>query len=227
MGAVKTTLRYLVSEAMNPISRKAKINLSYSQNGEDLIAFSWLVEVMRVKPSAMRYFDIGANDPIFFNNTYLFYTHGASGLLVEPNPDLTGPLKRTRHRDKVIAAAVGVDVDQRTATLTKFADPLFNTISHVDEATSMVGSASIGQISVPTVQVNQLMQEYGTPHFLSIDAEGMDFRILQTIDFSQYKPWIISLETTHGGIDQVSVFLSSRGYNLLAQTPANGLFRLH
>src|SRR5580693_625305 len=56
-------------------------HLSFAQQGEDLIAEDLLHWFKISKPT---YLDIGANDPIHNNNTYLFYTKGARGVLVEP-----------------------------------------------------------------------------------------------------------------------------------------------
>ena len=46
------------------------------------------------------YLDIGAADPTALSNTYLFYTRGCHGVLVEPNPARLGALRSVRPRDE-------------------------------------------------------------------------------------------------------------------------------
>src|SRR5262245_48341427 len=58
---------------------------SYAQQGEDLILWN-MCEFLKIRQPT--YLDIGAYDPIEINNTYLFYTRGCRGVLVEPNPAL-------------------------------------------------------------------------------------------------------------------------------------------
>ena len=54
---------------------------SYAQMGEDLVCDHYLGE-----PLKGVYLDIGAYEPIFLSNTYLFYKRGWTGITVEPNP---------------------------------------------------------------------------------------------------------------------------------------------
>ena len=82
--------------------------VSYSQMGEDLVVES-IFEMLEITPK--RYLDIGAADPIVFNNTYRLYRRGLRGVLVEPNPTRSrraplGPTGRRRAR--------GRDRDRRT-----------------------------------------------------------------------------------------------------------------
>src|SRR5437016_3628774 len=53
---------------------------SYAHSGEDVI-----VKLFLNANDKTTYFDIGACWPIYGNNTYLFYTMGGRGVLIEPN----------------------------------------------------------------------------------------------------------------------------------------------
>jgi len=66
--------------------------------------------------STIRYCDIGANHPRTLNNTFALYQRGASGVLVEPDPDLCGALRKERPRDTVIEGRCRVD-ERRSAKL--------------------------------------------------------------------------------------------------------------
>src|SRR5262245_33383940 len=94
--------------------------LSYSQSGEDLIvSFLFQYTLGISKPT---YIDIGAAHPTRFNNTYLFYRRGASGVLVEPNVTLIPALTSTRPRDTVLNVGIGV-TDQDEANYYVCANP--------------------------------------------------------------------------------------------------------
>src|ERR1700722_14041617 len=68
--------------------------VSYSGWGEDVLAMSWL-QCGGIQPSSVRSLDIGAAEPRRLSNTYLFYSRGARGVLVEPDPDQASLLRAT------------------------------------------------------------------------------------------------------------------------------------
>jgi hypothetical protein len=77
---------------------------SYSQQGEDLIVESIFDYLGIEHPS---YLDVGAADPVRFNNTYLFHRKGCRGVLVEPNPDYCRRLSAERPKDTVLNIGIG------------------------------------------------------------------------------------------------------------------------
>lgn len=83
-------------------SRKYK--KSYSQNAEDLLIAAAAKRLHLAHPS---YLYIGANHPIFGNNTYLFYTRGSRGVLVEPDPNICRVIRKTRRSDTVLNVGIG------------------------------------------------------------------------------------------------------------------------
>src|SRR5579862_7473571 len=78
---------------------------SYAQAGEDLI-IDFVIQAMQIEN--VTYLDIGAHHPTKFSNTYLFYKRGFQGVVVEPDPELMGSIRRARPRDTCIEAGVGV-----------------------------------------------------------------------------------------------------------------------
>ncbi len=59
--------------------------ISYSQCGEDIIVDYIFKAIGINKPS---YIDIGAHDPHYLNNTYIFSKKGCKGINIEPDPYL-------------------------------------------------------------------------------------------------------------------------------------------
>src|SRR5215813_8721308 len=79
---------------------------SFSQQGEDIVLYHALHETLKIERPT--YMDVGAAHPVQSNNTYLLYTTGGHGLLVEPNPVFVKLLRKFRPHDIVVQAGIGV-----------------------------------------------------------------------------------------------------------------------
>lgn len=206
---------------------------SYSAFGEDRVALGWLVET-GVKPRDIRYLDIGASDPLVLNNTMLMYQSGARGVLVEPDVEMVKKLRRRRRRDVIIDAAVAFD-ERRSANLIRMSSGVFNTFSEAQVERIVAASADWGveqrvvdRVEVKLIPINDVIERYcgGTaPHFLSIDAESVDFEILQSLDFQRFRPWIICAENSRPHAEFAGL-LRPFGYRPLCETPHNFMFIL-
>jgi hypothetical protein len=65
------------------------------------------------------------------------------------------------------------------------------------------------------------------PSFLSIDAEGADFEVLQSNDWNACKPRVICIESSQENdlnSDSIVNYLSERGYLLVEQTILSKIF---
>jgi FkbM family methyltransferase len=178
----------------------------------------------------MRYLDIGANHPINISNTFLFYTIGASGVLVEPDPDLCGNLSRTRPRDTVLNVGCAFD-NRRRATLNRLTARVFNTFSDQQAEFDIASSNNWGpderqeivsKIDIDMVPANDILETHFKSwiDFLSIDAEGVDIPILASIDLERFRPKMICIE---GLADDFCSILVD--YEFVARTPDNSIFR--
>jgi hypothetical protein len=79
------------------------------------------------------------------------------------------------------------------------------------------------RVEVTLVPLNDIMARMGTVHFLSVDAEGVDFQILKSIDFSKNRPWVICIKASRP-IGEMSAVLEPHGYRFISRTPDNTLF---
>ncbi len=199
--------------------------VSYSQMGEDLIVSHLLRDAMRIEHPT--YVDIGAADPIEANNTYLLYASGSRGVLVEPNPAYQPRLHAVRPHDVVVNAGVGVtDATEADYYIIRNA-PMRNTFSKddVDDLRKRRGHEVVERvIKMRLVSINHLMAEYlhGTPDLLSTDVEGLDYAILQTLDFDRFRPAVIVAETRATG--PIPTLLASKGYELRGASMENAIF---
>jgi FkbM family methyltransferase len=192
--------------------------VSFSQRGEDLIAVDWLYKLGQ-PISKFRYLDIGANHPRFLSNTYLLYTMGVRGVLVEPNPDLMSTLHAYRHGDVIIEAGIAFD-ERRTATLYRQADDTLNGYL------SKSSEGACDEITTTLIPINDVLSEHFSdraPEFLSIDTEDCDYQILLTMDFERWRPYMICVETGHGtpGLPEL---LLDKGYEIIFHTTVNTMF---
>jgi FkbM family methyltransferase len=214
----------------------------FAQAGEDLIVLSLLYRLNYLSTAShkssfslenVRYLEIGANHPVGTSSTYLLYKKGARGVLVEPNPDLVEMLKEFRRGDQVFGVAC-VDDD---------ADFVDLHTSEASELSSMIIASPMrwssqfkitGSIRVPALNINELAQKFWNMHseglntYLSIDCEGMDLRILTTLNLELYPFDIIQVEPgeplTPKNLEHMERSLRDRGYALMALTEVNAFF---
>ncbi len=198
---------------------------SYSQMGEDLVICDLLHDGMKIaRPT---YVDIGAADPVQTSNTYLLHERGGHGVLVEPNPAFQARLHRYRPQDVIVEAGIGV-TDEASAEYYVIRDaPMRNTFSKgdVEYLRRRAGREVVERVlTIPLLSINRLIAEQlgAAPDLLSTDVEGMDFAILQSLDFVRYRPKVVIAETQPRGA--IPDFLASKGYEIRGATMYNVIF---
>ena len=177
---------------------------SYSQGGEDLV----LLKLLKFKTSGF-FIDVGANDPILLNNTYLFYKLGWQGLNFEPIPELAEKFKQKRTRDMVVTKAMsnftgeanfaaGINKYQVNSSLLSLNLPKQNMIKvSVDKLENILDEMKVKDID-----------------FISIDTEGTELDVLEGLNLDKYRPTFILAEynTASKANDKLSLYLISKGY---------------
>lgn len=204
---------------------------TYSQAGEDVIAWYFFTTQGIQNPT---YLDIGTNNPIYGNNTFLFYKRGSKGVCIEADPSLFPDIKAARSKDICINA--GVTFDARTnADFYIFDEPAHNTLSKEEaEYRNTISRYKIKKvINIPLVNINTLIKDNfkQAPNFISIDVEGVDFDILKTLDFNAYRPDMLCVETVTFSLDNkeekmqdIINFMKTQDYIVYADSHINTLF---
>lgn len=208
--------------------------ISYAQCGEDLIVDFLLTWVLGIKKPS--YMDIGAHHPWVLNNTYLFYKRGLTGVNIEPDPILFATLSKRRPKDININKGVGFNKESKMADFYIMSSRTLNTFSK-EEAERMSNRGSIkidGIKQIELININDVLSKYYSNRgldFLSIDVEGLDLQILKSIDFQNYKPKVICVETIVFSEERVIMkqhetidFVLSNGYFCYADTSINSIF---
>lgn len=169
-----------------------------SQSGEDSIV-AYILMMLGYKPEDITYLDLGANHAKEMSNTYYFYRRGAKGVLVEANPALIPELKLMRHGDVVLNNCVAAEDGKVVDFFVVNGDGVSSYNKEtVDRVVSLNENLEIAKtVQVETVSANTVMERCfgGAPTLLSIDIEGSDMEVLQSIDFNHYRPLIIVAET--------------------------------
>jgi FkbM family methyltransferase len=164
---------------------------SYAQIHEDWV----LLRALRHVPRGF-YIDVGAQHPTVGSVTKLFYDRGWRGINIEPVSHWFDQLVEQRSRD--INLRIAVDAVCGEAVLYEIPESgLSTTVAKFAERHRAAGWACRSR-SVPTRSLAEICREYvqGEIHFLKIDAEGSEYRVLQGGDFARYRPWIVLIEAT-------------------------------
>ncbi|MDO5758256.1 MAG: FkbM family methyltransferase [Rhodobacterales bacterium] len=164
------------------------IIISYAQNFEDVMLFRVLDEIKQGF-----YIDIGAIAPEAGNVTKLFYDRGWHGLNVEATPHWLEQLKVRRERDINLGVAVS-DYEGTTPFQVRGDTGLLsmsNPIMDLQAAADL--PASEPRVPVTTLQDlwRQHVPEAQEVHFLKIDVEGEETRVIGGGDWNSQRPWIV------------------------------------
>lgn len=209
--------------------------VSVAQSGEDTIV-EYVLMVLGIKLSDEYYLDLGANHAKQLSNTYMLYKKGMRGVLVEANPQLIGELKFYRSEDVILNKCISNHSDESLQFYIMSGDGLSCTsMDAVNEMIEKNPQLYIKDtITVDTITVNQILQKYFSkaPILLSIDIEGQEESILQTLDYDKYAPLIVIVERIDYGTtiatkkrkDLIADIMSQNGYFEYAFTCINSIF---
>ena len=189
--------------------------LSFSVSGEDIVAY----RALQSESEKGLFLDIGSFHPIKFSNTYLLYLHGWRGINVEPNKDLISLYAQYRPEDITLQAIVSDRNEERCYY--KFAEPALNgtheSIAGSDPNPSNPSRKILGMDRLHALTINQILDQYiGTQKFdlLTIDTEGLDTRILLSMNFERYRPKALLVELSLEDMQQSQLtdYLMRYGY---------------
>ena len=117
------------------------------------------------------------------------------GSSFEADPILCNKLIKKRKRDTVINAAIGTD-DCKEIDFYVLSLPTRSSMdkSHIEQ--SLKQGLKINKvIKVPCINLNTLLDKYKfEPDYLSIDIEGMDYKVLRSINSVSYTHMSVTLE---------------------------------
>ena len=166
--------------------------VSYAQNFEDVMLWRALKHVQNGV-----YVDVGAQHPVIDSVSKAFYEHGWRGVHFEPVPYYAALLRQDRPDEVVLEVALS-DVEG-TIELNVIADTGLSTAvdAYAQRHHSEQGFIS-KKIEVPTLTLKSALHsiEGKEVHWLKIDVEGLEEKVLKGWDSQVIRPWIMVVEAT-------------------------------
>lgn len=226
-------MKKIIKSFLKKLTADSDQKISYAQSGEDLI-IDFVFKYVLQRPN-FTYMDIGAHHATHLSNTALFYKNGMKGISIEPDPVLYNEIKKERTTEVCLNVGIGYNISENETTSLEFYimnSRTLNTFSK-DEAERLDKTSDykiVDKIEVPVIHIHKLFKEYFVPDFISIDVEGIDFQILQSIDLENYRPVVFCIESAEFSpippgkkVYESIEYLTERGYMLYADTFNNSI----
>ena len=204
--------------------------VSWSQGGEDLALLTYLKDIRNGV-----YVDVGAHHPDRFSVTRHLYQSGWSGVNLEANPALLGAFEKRRKRDINLNLAAGTKNEYELAV---FSEPAISTVNlEWREKFQREKQIITSVLMVPGIKLIEVLNEYFPSRqldLLTVDAEGSDFDVLQSLELETLKPnrkpkWIMveTMGELQGVQNQEHVMLLLKnGYEIVSVLPMSTILRL-
>ena len=200
---------------------------SYSQHGEDAAIESLLSHGTGI------YLDIGSGNPVHLSNTYGLYRRGWTGTLIDPLWVNTALSRVLRPRDKVIRAVASSD--SGTVDFYEFDPSVYSTVEPTVVQQVLESGAALERVSrLERVPVRELgfRATPAEPSLISLDVEGHELSVLESIDWDLQSPQIVLAELwgscdreAHNGA--VLSLLHDVGYSPVAYCGSDNLILKH
>jgi FkbM family methyltransferase len=203
----------------------------FSQFGQDIYVFN---NIFGYKKDGV-FVDVGANHPIHGSNTYLLELNGWTGLAVEPQKKLRDIWPQTR---KTPCLNYVIGPENKEVSFIEASDEEHG-LSGIEGFNKVKNNAK--KITVIQKRLDSLLTEnkIESIDYLSIDVEGYEMKVLESIDFSKTKIKLIGLENDLGfkhipiigkrlgselGNNKARNFLKDRGYKYIARIMCDDFF---
>lgn len=203
---------------------------SYSQFGQDKYV---LEKIFNNKKEGV-FVDVGGNHPVNGSNTYLLEQNAWTGIAIEPQERLRNLWKNTRTtpclnyvigpENKKVCFVEGLEEDGLSGVAG------FNKVSKTSR-----------EIEVEQIRLSDLLNRYNFKHidYISIDVEGYEMHVLNSIDFERYNIMCIEVENNLGfsylpiignllghtlGKNSLRRYLKDKGFKQIARIMGDDIF---
>jgi len=166
--------------------------VSYAQNFEDVMLWRALKHIQNGV-----YVDVGAQHPVIDSVSKAFYEHGWRGVHIEPVPYYARLLRRDRPDEVVLEIALSdsegtLELNVIAKTGLSTAVDAYAQRHHTEQG---FDSQRI-QVQVLTLKSALPFLEGKDVHWLKIDVEGLEEKVLKGWDSLALRPWVIVVEAT-------------------------------
>lgn len=187
----------------------------YSASGQDTFIYHMVFDAR----NSGFFLDIGANDPIKINNTYLLEKRGWKGLAFEPIASLAEKWKEARTTECI---NIAIGDSEGEVSFAESEDNVYSAVSDV--------SRGNGLVKVPQMRLTTILQERGISKVdvAFIDVEGYEMNVLAGIDFDKTDITCFCIENNREGTLKPSMdlrnFLINKGYRLIGRLTIDDIF---
>lgn len=165
--------------------------ISYAQNFEDVMLWRALKHIENGF-----YIDVGANDPIDDSVTKWFYDNGWNGINIEPEDKYFQLLLQDRERDNNLKMALS----DRNGLLELYVLETrgWSTLDKNVAEEHLKNGCNYKTEVIEIETLDDIFKKYVNKevHFLKIDVEGGEKKVLEGYSFNFFRPWIIIVEAT-------------------------------
>jgi len=191
-----------------------------SQMGQDKFLNSVVFHAMRDGV----FVDVGAHDGESLSNTFFFEKElGWTGLCIEPIPEVFDKCNALRINSRCYKLAIDKEEAKKEFMLGKGYPEMFSVLTdHLDprhyqrvQNETRERGGEIVVIPVNTVPLQKLLDENKISHvnYMSIDVEGAEFAVLESIDFSKVFFDVIEVECNYEDLKpKYKAFFESKGF---------------
>jgi len=191
----------------------------YSQNDEE----KWITEYYNGYVG--KFIDVGANDGERFSCTRRLVELGWSGICIDPSPSAFVQLLNLYHKNpKIISINCALDVDSEIKEFYHRPNGHISTLSSDFKKQWMHLKDKYQTMYLKTITFDEVLHHFDFDcDFIKIDAEGMDFEIMQTIPFNKLpKLNMICIEYCRGeNLDNMLSFGDAQKFKPLTMTKHN------
>lgn len=205
-----------------------------SQVGQDI----WLDEnIFKGKTNGV-FIEVGAFDGLYGSNTFFFEKErNWKGLLIEPHDLNFQEMYNNSGRDREMMVNCAIDVNEGEVEFLRMdgaCDILSGIVQYYDDRHKSRIQYELGSynsnpfehrhktqqqvIKVKSHKLQTLIEKYelGDVDLCSIDVEGGELKVIESIDFEKSNIYCFLIENNYGEKD-VENYLTQKGYNLVAK----------
>ena len=182
--------------------------------------------LIATRSDTLTFIEVGANDGISGDPLREFILkYRWKGVLVEPQPAVFAKLKANYAGldDGISFENVAISSSPDSLELYRLSSA---SLSTVVSANPKIAAKQLGvkqheleKILVPSARLDDIVAKYGLTSLdiLQLDTEGHEWDILQTLDLTKTRPWVIHFEHGHlspATIGKMTQYLNAHGYPL-------------
>ena len=202
---------------------------SYSQEGEDLV----LRKIFKKQDKGF-YVDIGAHHPKRFSNTFLLYKKGWNGINIDATPGSMKLFNKFRSRDINLELGVGKKEDILNYYI--FNEPALNSFSkklsdeRINEQNQVFIKETVGIKVKPLYKILDTHLKNHNIDVLNVDVEGMDLDVLNSNDWSKYRPKFVIVEMLKSNFSEIEkepifLFMKKQDYVIFSKQVNSVFFK--